>query len=174
MQSMPQGKPHIPEVIEPDEKLTPDLIALRRFSRLLDEAVRVPGTNRRVGLDAGLGLIPGVGDVVSGLLSTWIIIGALRHRVPMRKIFRMIGNVLFDLVLGAVPVVGDIFDFVFEQNMMNMKILMQYRDRKLPPRSTAEVAAAATFVVIIIVGFAVLVASAMVAAIIWIVAQRNG
>ena len=170
---MASAKVHIPEVFEPDERLPADLVALRKFAMLLDEAVQIPGTKRRIGLDAGIGLIPGGGDVISGAMSAWIIVGALRHRVPVPKIFRMIVNVLVDLLLGAVPLLGDIFDFVFEQNVMNMRLLMKHRRRDLPPRTTIEVAAAATFVVIIILGFALLVTAGTVAAVIWLVGQRN-
>lgn len=171
---MAREKVHIPEVLEPDEKLPPDLVTLRRFAMFLDEAVPIPGTARRVGLDAGLGLVPGVGDIVAGLMSAWIIVGALRHRVPIPKILRMIANVLIDLAIGAFPVVGDIFDLIFEQNVMNMRILMAHRNRRLPPRSTTEVAAAAVFIVILILGFAFLVMAAGVAGIIWIAQQRLG
>lgn len=170
---MVAAKVHIPEVFEPDEMLPSDLVALRKFAMLLDEAVQIPGTKRKIGLDAGIGLIPGVGDVISGAMSAWIIVGALRHRVPMSKIFRMLGNVIFDLVLGAIPVLGDIFDFVFEQNVMNMRLLMKHRRRDLPPRSSVEIAAAATFVVIVILGAALLVTAGTIAAVIWLVAQRN-
>lgn len=173
MSGTPPHKVHIPEVLEPEERLPPDLAALRRFATLLDEAIRIPGTKRRVGLDAGLGLIPGIGDVVSGLMSAWIIIGALRHRVPMRKVVRMIVNVLIDLVIGAFPFVGDIFDFVFEQNVMNMRLLMQHRDRQLPPRSTAQISAAAFAVVLVIVGFALFMLAGSVALILWLTSLRT-
>ena len=163
---------HIPEVYEPDETLPPDLVALRKFARLMDEAVAIPGTKRRIGLDAGIGLIPGIGDLVSGLMSSWIILGALRHRVPVRVVMRMIGNVLFDLFLGAFPVVGDFFDFLFEQNVANMRLLMKHRDRRFPPRSTVEVAAAATLVVVIIASFALLMLAGAVAGAIWLIRQR--
>ena len=63
------------------EPLPPDLLALKKFAELMDEAVAVPGTSRRVGLDALIGLVPGVGDVAGALLSTWIVFGALRWRV---------------------------------------------------------------------------------------------
>src|SRR3989442_15502527 len=97
----------VPEIIEPDEKLPRDLVAVRRFAFLLDEAVPIPGTTRRIGLDGAIGLVPGVGDVVGALLSTWIIIGALRHRVPLTKVVRMVINVLIDMVIGAIPLFGD-------------------------------------------------------------------
>jgi hypothetical protein len=172
MPGVAADKVHIPEVLEPDEKLPPDLVALRRFALLLDEAVRVPGTNRKVGLDAGIGLIPGIGDVISGLMSAWIIVGALRHRVPVPKILRMIVNVVVDLAIGAIPLLGDVFDFVFEQNVMNMRLLMANRNRRLPPRSTTEVAAAAIFIVIVIVAFALLGTASLVALILWLTEQR--
>lgn len=162
----------VPEVYEPDEKLPADLVALRRFARFMDEAVGIPGTRFRFGADAALGLIPGVGDVVAGLLSTWVIFGALRHRVPTRKILRMIVNVLLDVGLGEVPVIGDIFDFLFEENVMNMQLLLKYRDRTRPPRRFHEIAAAAVFTVIVVSAFSLAFLAALVAAVIYMANQR--
>ena len=166
-------QPHIPEVIEPDSKLPSDLVALRKFARLMDEAVAVPGTNIRVGLDAAVGLIPGIGDIVGGVLSTWIIVGALRHRVRARIIMRMIGNVLIDLIFGAVPLAGDVFDFLFEENMRNMRLLELHRDRRRPPRSVSQIAGVA----ILIVGFVILVAVSLIVAlaalVLWLISQRT-
>lgn len=162
----------IPEVIEPDEKLPRDLVALRKFARIMDEAFPLPGTNIRVGLDAVIGLIPGIGDVVGGVLSTWIVAGALRHRVPARIIARMVLNICIDLLFGAVPVAGDVFDFLFEENMRNMRLLELHRDRRRPPRSTTQIA----FVAVLILGFIITVALLMVAGIValvlWLIAQR--
>jgi hypothetical protein len=163
---------HIPEVFEPDEKLPADLVALRKFSVLMDEAVGVPGTRMRFGLDAALGLIPGVGDVIGAVLSAWIVAGALRHRVPMRKIFRMVANILVDLILGSFPILGDIFDFTFSENVMNMRILMQYRNRQLPPRKGSEVAAVVALIVTLILLIGILSLGAVIAALLWIAAQR--
>ena len=162
----------IPEIIEPDEKLPPDLVALRRFAYLMDEAFAIPGTKRRFGLDAGVGLIPGVGDVIGGMMSAWIVVGALRHRVPLRVIFRMVANIVVDLVVGAVPLVGDVFDFLFEENMMNLQLLMRHRDRRRPPRSFAEVGAVAFVIVLFIFLIALGTAIATVALILWLVGQR--
>jgi len=172
MFSMPHPKPIIPEVIEADDKLPPDLLALRRFAMLMDEALAIPGTNRRVGLDAALGLIPGVGDVIAGLMSAWIIVGAMRHRVPTMKVLRMLMNVLIDVIVGAVPFLGDVFDFFFEENMMNMRLLMLYRDRSRPPRSVGQIAGATVLIVGVILFVALGAVAALFAAVIWLANQR--
>ena len=169
---MATGKAIIPEVYEPDETLPADLVAMRRFARFMDEAVRVPGTRWRFGADAALGLIPGIGDIIAGVLSTWVIYGALRHRVPTRKVLRMIMNVLLDVGLGEIPIIGDIFDFLFEENVMNMQLLLRYRDRTRPPRRFHEVAAAMTLTIIVIAGFAISLLAALIAVVIWIASKR--
>ena len=163
---------HIPEVIEPDEKLPRDLVALRRFAFFMDEAFQVPGTPIKVGLDAVLGLIPGVGDVIGGVLSTWIVVGALRHRVPGRIIVRMIFNIAIDLLFGAVPVAGDVFDFLYEENVKNMRLLEKHRDRRYPPRSYAAIAFVASLIVLLVLALAVGLVAAMIAAVIWLIGQR--
>ena len=162
----------IPEVIEPDEKLPRDLVALRRFAYFMDEAVAVPGTGRRVGLDAAIGLIPGVGPAVGGLLSAWIIIGALRHRVPVLRVWRMLFNIVLDITIGAVPLVGDIFDWLWEENVMNLEILLRYRDRTRPPRTMLQIAGSATLFLAIILLVAVGSAIGVIVLIIWLIRNR--
>ncbi len=169
---MPPETLHIPDVIEPDEKLPADLVALRKFARLMDEAFPLPGTNIRVGLDAVIGLIPGIGDVVGGVLSTWIVAGALRHRVPARIIARMVLNICIDLLFGAVPVAGDVFDFLFEENMKNMRLLEKHRDRRRPPRSTTQIALVATLILAFVILVALLLVAGFVALVLWLIAQR--
>ena len=171
--SVADNKVHVPDVIEPDERLPQDLVALRKFALLMDQAFPIPGTNVRVGLDAVIGLIPGIGDVIGGMLSTWIIAGALRHRVPARIIARMVGHVALDLIFGAVPVAGDVFDFFYEENMKNMRLLEKYRDRRHPPRSASQIA---LVLGLIVAGLAVLALSLLagvVALLFWIIGQRS-
>jgi hypothetical protein len=153
-------KVHIPQVFEAEEKLPADLVALRRFAFLMDQAFAIPGTRIRVGLDAVLGLIPGIGDIVGALMSTWIIAGALRYRVRMRTIVRMVLNVAADLLFGAIPVAGDVFDFLYDANVKNMALLEAHRDRRRPPRSLARIAFAFSLVVfaILSVFFGIIVA----------------
>lgn len=140
----------IPEVLSPERPLTPDLETLRRVAVLLDEAVAIPGTRRRVGLDAALGLVPWLGDLAGAAMSAWILAGALRHRVPKRKIGLMVANVLVDLVVGAIPVVGDVFDALFKQNVGNVKLLLEHRDTSRPPRSYGEIGLAVTGIVVVV------------------------
>lgn len=170
---MPDEKVHIPEVIEPEASLPKDLVALRRFAFLMDEAVSIPGTRMRLGIDAVLGLLPGVGDVIGALLSSWIIAGALRHRVPPLVIARMVLNVAIDLLFGAVPVAGDVFDFLYEENMMNMRLLEKHRDRRRPPRTTGQIAFVLGAIVLFLVLLALTVVAAVIALVLWLIAQRN-
>jgi hypothetical protein len=164
--------PLIPEVLEPDEKLPPDLVVLRRFAYFMDEAVPIPGTKKRVGLDAGLSLIPGVGEIIGALLSAWIIVGALRHRVPMPRILRMVVYILLDMTIGSIPIAGTIFDWLFEENVINLNALILHRDRSRPPRSFAAIAGAAVLIFAILLGVSFLIVAGLVAAIIWITSKR--
>lgn len=164
---------HIPDVIEPDEKLPKDLVALRRFAYYMDEAFTIPGTPFKVGLDAILGLIPGVGDMIGAVLSSWIVVGALRHRVPGRVIARMVLNIGVDLLFGAVPVAGDVFDFLYEENVKNMRLLEKHRDRRRPPRSMAAIALVASGIVLLLLAFAAAIAIALVTLVVWLIGQRS-
>lgn len=100
-----------------------DVRSSNALARLLDTAIRIPGTNIRLGLDAVLGLIPGAGDAVGALLSSYIILAAARQGAPRAVLLRMIGNVAIDSVIGAVPVLGDIFDIAFKSNARNAALL---------------------------------------------------
>lgn len=162
----------IPEVYEPDEKLPPDLVALRRFAYLMDEAVAIPGMRRRVGVDAGLSLIPGVGELVGGVLSAWIIVGALRHRVPMSRIAKMVAYILLDMTVGSIPLLGTIFDWLFEENVMNMQSLLRHRDRTRPPRSLGEIGGAAVLIFAIILAIAAALLFGVAAGVLWLIQQR--
>lgn len=162
----------IPEVIEPDEKLPRDLVALRRFAYFMDEAVGIPGTRQRVGFNGVITLVPGIGPVVGAVLSTWIVFGALRHRVALRHVVRMVINILLDLFIGEIPIFGDIFDIAFEENMRNVRLLLRYRDRSRPPRSFVAIAMSAAFVLFIILAAAIFAVALLILAIVWIANQR--
>jgi hypothetical protein len=102
------------------------LDALRRISSLLDSALLVPGTAYRVGLDPILGLIPGLGDLVSPLFAIAVLWNARRLGVPKVVQLRMVFNVALDALLGVVPVVGDLFDFAWKANDRNMALLERH------------------------------------------------
>lgn len=139
------------EIYEPDESLPRDLVALRQFGRLMDDAFQIPGTNKRVGLDATVGLIPGVGDVITALLSSWILVGALRYRVPPLTIARMIGNILIDILIGLIPIGGDLFDLFFKQNKKNVEMVIRMRNRTKPPLSYGSIAFAFSLLLLFLV-----------------------
>jgi len=96
---------------------------VRLLSRLLDERLRIPGTTYRVGLDGLLGLIPGVGDTAGALLSAYILYEAIQLGAPKAILLRMVANIGIDTVVGAIPIMGDIFDIVWKANKKNAALL---------------------------------------------------
>jgi hypothetical protein len=96
------------------------------LARLLDDAILIPGLNRRVGFDAIIGLVPGIGDAISALLASYIIWEARQLGLPRWKIARMIGNVAVDTAIGAIPVAGDAFDLFFKANRRNLRIVHEH------------------------------------------------
>jgi hypothetical protein len=102
------------------------LALLRRWARLFDAAFRIPGTSFRFGLDPLIGLVPGIGDLASPLLTIFILWQAARMRVPKVVVARMVLNALIDAGLGAIPVVGDAFDFAWRSNEWNMALLERH------------------------------------------------
>ena len=105
---------------------------IRRLSRLMDSSIRVPLTDWRIGLDPILGLVPGIGDVLSTAVSAYIISLALRFKLPPTAIARMIFNVGLETVIGAVPLLGDIFDAYYKSNIRNLDILEKHIDSIAP------------------------------------------
>src|ERR1044071_5255424 len=97
--------------------------SLDRLSHLLDGLFRIPGTSWRFGLDAIVGLIPGVGDAVTSLASFYILAAGVRYRVPKVTLLRMGINVGIDYLVGAIPVIGDVFDFAWKSNDMNIELI---------------------------------------------------
>ena len=105
------------------EFISKELAQVRALAHLLDNAVVVPGTNFRVGLDSVIGLIPGVGDAVSGLIGSYILLTAARLGVPRVVLARMLLNVGTDAAVGVVPVVGDVLDAAWRTNSKNARLL---------------------------------------------------
>jgi Domain of unknown function (DUF4112) len=119
------------EVLRPDG---PAIDAdLEFLASLLDDRFSIPGTNIRFGLDAIIGLIPGVGDTISATLSSYLIWRAHRMGASKLTLVRMAGNTVLDTVVGAVPVLGDLFDVQFRANRRNLELLRRQlaRDRRV-------------------------------------------
>jgi hypothetical protein len=106
-----------------------------RVTRLLDDVVRVPGTGIRVGLDPVIGLVPVVGDAVSALAGAWVIAEAARFGIPRVVLARMVVNLLADLGIGAIPLIGDLYDVVFRSNARNLDL---FRRHALDPGATTR------------------------------------
>ncbi len=99
---------------------------IHTLSSLMDNRFRIPGTNIHFGFDALIGLIPGVGDLISFLISAYIISVATKNGASGYVRSRMILNVAVDTIIGAIPFIGDIFDVGFKANQKNMRLLDQY------------------------------------------------
>jgi hypothetical protein len=100
------------------------------LANLMDAAIIIPGTRITVGLDALIGLAPGIGDTVTTLISLWMVKEAHELGAPKHIIVRMIGNVALDGVIGAVPLLGDAFDIMFRANRRNIKLLREHFERE--------------------------------------------
>jgi hypothetical protein len=97
---------------------------LQRLANLLDNQFRIPFTRYRIGWDFIIGLIPVAGDVLTGLASLFILIGARKYGVSGRIQLRMLVNILIDVLAGSVPILGDILDASFKANARNMRLLL--------------------------------------------------
>jgi len=102
------------------------LESLRRWARIFDSAFRIPGTQITFGLDPILGLVPGLGDVASPVFSLFFVWHGFRLGVPKVVLARMVLNVLIDTGVGAIPVIGDLFDFGWKANAWNLALLERH------------------------------------------------
>lgn len=111
-----------------------DIEKLDRLARWLDAKYRIPGTPFRFGYDSLIGLVPGVGDSVMLLPGIYLIAKARRLGVRKSTLWRMAGNTALDFVIGAVPLLGDVFDATFKANIRNITLLRQdLMSRSEPP-----------------------------------------
>jgi hypothetical protein len=99
---------------------------LRTLAWLMDNSIPLPG-GFRVGIDAIIGLVPGIGDAVGALISAYIINEARGMGAPRSVLMRMMGNVMLETVIGAIPFAGDLFDAAFKANTRNLALLAQYQ-----------------------------------------------
>jgi hypothetical protein len=111
-----------------------DVEGLDRLAYILDDLIRIPFLNIRIGLDPILGLVPWFGDTVSALFSLYLIGASIQYRAPKVVILRMAMNVAFDYLLGIIPFVGDASDFFVKSNRWNMNLLRRYAQERRRPR----------------------------------------
>ncbi len=145
---------------------------LDQLSRAMDGLFRIPGTGWRVGLDALVGLVPGVGDFATTAVSFYILAAGVRYRVPKVTLLRMASNVAVDYLLGAVPFVGDLFDVAWKSNQMNVELLKQ---RASVPAEEARRGRLSDwlFLGVIFVGLLVLLAGSLATSL-WLLTQLVG
>jgi hypothetical protein len=125
-----------------DLPLGSDPSAVRRrleaLEGVLERGLTIPGTNRQVGLDAVIGLVPVVGDVIAAAIGSYLIWEARNLGLPKWKLARMVGNLGFDTAIGAVPLLGDAFDLFFRSNSRNLRIVKRHLDKHHPATKIIE------------------------------------
>lgn len=131
-------RPLVPEL----PPLGRDPASIRRrveaLETVLERSFVIPGINRPVGLDAIAGLVPVVGDLVTAAMGAYIVWEGHNLGLPKWKLWRMAGNVALDSAVGAVPVAGDVFDFLFRSNSRNLKIIKRHLDKHHPAERVIE------------------------------------
>ena len=140
---------------------------LRQISHVLDNAISVPGTKVRVGLDPILGLLPGGGDVLTGLLSVYIVFEGARMGLPAATLGRMGTNIVLDVLTGTVPVLGDLFDVTWKANSQNVKLLEKHLADPAPSRAADRLFAIVVIVLLIALVLGVAALSVWVVSQVW-------
>ena len=114
---------------------------LRRYSlivNVLDQLFRVPGTRWRFGLDAIIGLVPGAGDIATASVGAYGLVVAFQCGAPASIQIRMMLNLLIDTAVGAIPLAGDLFDFVFKANVRNQRLLLAWLEKPTRTRRSSS------------------------------------
>jgi hypothetical protein len=142
MISMQKTLPHRPEVMSFTLPTGSDPVSVRArvtaMERLLERSFTIPGINMPVGLDAIVGLVPVLGEIVTASMGAYIVWEARNLGLPKWKLARMGANVLLDTAIGAIPLVGDAADLVFRSNSRNLRILLKHIDRHHPEARVIE------------------------------------
>jgi len=147
------------------EELSRDLKRADRLARLLDSAIRIPVIGVRLGADALLGLVPGGGDAVAALLGAYPILLAVRHRLPHTLVLRLLGNMALDATVGAIPIIGDLFDIGFKSNLRNQRLIERYAAEPARTGRSSKV------IVWIAIAGVLLILGALLAMTFWLVRQ---
>lgn len=139
----------------------------RALARVLDTAIGIPGTKLRVGLDALLGLIPGAGDALSAALSGYIVLAAARAGASRPVLLRMIGNVVFDTVVGSIPILGDLFDVAFRANSRNVALLERLAADPVTVDRSSRRAGVILVAILVLVLLGIVTLGVLVARLVW-------
>jgi len=145
-----------------DREAEPRFIRLRRLAWLLDRSISIGGY--RIGIDPLLGLIPGAGDLLGAGMSAVILYDAARLGIPARILMKMSGNVLLELIVGAVPLVGDVFDFAWRANVRNLQLVEKHYDPIRAQRPPTRIIWALGLAVVTLVGVALVVTAFVISA----------
>jgi hypothetical protein len=111
---------------------------IEAMEQMLEGLFVIPGTQRRVGLDSLVGLIPVVGDIATAAMGAWMVWEARNLGMSKWQLARMAGNVGFDTLVGAIPFAGDVFDFLYKSNTKNLRIIRKHLDRHHPSTVTID------------------------------------
>jgi len=166
---MPQIIDAIPENVEtepPHHHVEASRERLHKLAYILDSAIPLPG-GYRVGFDGVIGLVPGVGDLAGAALSSYIIAEAHRLGAPTVVLIRMTLNMLFESVVGVIPVFGDLFDFAYKANRRNVGLLEEHMARPHELRRQSRWAVAG--VAALLVGMTVLVFALVLSLLRWVI-----
>jgi hypothetical protein len=124
---------HDPSHIASGDQAT-RLKRLRGLAWVLDRSISIGG-GRRIGIDPLIGLIPGAGDWIGAVLSLYVLSEAARMGLPVAVLARIAGNIAIEALVGAIPLAGDLFDFVWQANMRNLQLVEKHYQPTLRPRS---------------------------------------
>ncbi len=172
---MPKTSRHV-KVLRGDDDAALKARELERLARWMDSVFEIPVLGIRFGLDALLGLLPGGGDVATSLVSIYIVSAATRHGVPKITLARMALNVAIDLLVGSIPVVGDLFDAYWKSNQRNVALLRRHMTasptsaRKLRATDRLFVAGLVLLLIVLLVG-SVTIAYLLIA---WLLSTLRG
>ena len=135
---------------------------LRRWAVLLDSVFRVPGTRIRFGLDAIIGLVPGIGDLSAPVFAAVILATGFRMRLPAVVQARMVLNAALDMLIGLVPILGDVADIAWKANLRNLALLERHAVPGMSPTRSDYI------VVYICIGLVVVIALVPIVLLLWI------
>ena len=108
------------EIIELNEE---KLLRLKLLSERLDNSIKIPGTNQKIGIDAIVGIIPILGDFIGAIFSTYILYSGIKMGVSSKIVKKMAANIAIEFVIGSIPIIGDIFDALWKANKRNVELI---------------------------------------------------